>query len=382
MAISTVAEHFKLLNRWPVQMDVSPFRFNQVAGNGVQIVPGQDPVFAYIQYERDMLARALHSAVEQSVPYLGYYPRPVWVENELIPLESGKQWNYQFITAKYGHIQQFGSRAVTAIEAGAAVVYTDENGDDIDETASITVTTAVDVDEIQVFFRVADGASSPANADYEIEPLNVTDNGDGTVTLTGHRSLFVGPALWDTPFTSPDYRTRNTADVNDADNFVALVDVYRVYADTTGAVVAITGTTEVAVTPTLRDSRIGTFRVSTLTTAPTRPNAVRVSYQAGLPLVNGHMHSVLELALIRFANTLVPYEPGDAHVIFHNLFARDMQALPGDLRSAVDFWSPPQFGLRVGAYEAWKTIWAMRIPEKSLAPMPDEMKQGRRLGTV
>lgn len=381
MAISTV-DHFKLLNRWPVLMDVSRFRFNQVAGSGVQVTPGQDPVFAYIQQERDMIARALHSAVEQAAPYLGFYPRPVWIVDEEIALESGKQWNYQYITAKHGYIQQFGTRATTVIEAGAVVAYSDTTDDGVDDLASVTVTTAVDVSEIQAFFRVADGADSAASDVYQIEPLTVTDNGDGTVTLTGHRALFVSPQLWSKPLTSTDYLTRNTADVQDGDDFVQAVDVYRVYANTTGACKAVAGVTETAVTPVLHDSKMGVFRIETLTTAPTRPNRVTVSYQAGLPLVNDHMHSVLELALVRFANTLVPYEPDDANTLFHTMFARDKKSVPGDLRSGVDFWSPPQFGLRMGAYEAWKVIWSMRIPQKSLAPMPDEIRLGRRIGTA
>jgi hypothetical protein len=373
MARSDV-NHYGLLNRWPVTMFENPYHFNQLAGANAPLSEPCDEV--YIQQNRDDIADGLNLAVEMIAHELGFYPRPVWI-TERLTLGHGWPMEWQSLRTQWGYVTEFSIETQTLIEAGVAITYSDEDEDGIDDWATISVATTVDEDEIQVYFRAADGASAAGSADWEIEPLTVSSDG-ATATITGPIYLFTNPdVVWINPKQSPNYRTKRPFDSADDANYVTHVDVYRVYGETTGAVKLITDpiwdsstansgdVTENAV-GRITDSRLGLFQVrlsscvdpSSCSYAPTE---VWVSYKAGYALRGGLMDRILERALIRAANTQIPYQPDQ------DCSARTLSMWRDDNEYVKDQFSrvaspPPWGGMKKGEWQAWNRLKRLQLP--------------------
>lgn len=318
MAIAKSVPNALLLNRWPEIMGESIYTYNQVAGKGA---PLSANCHVYIQGEREVIARALNDSIQKISRKLRYWPRPKWFTDTLSfgagiplkyqpirvnPVEQGGSWK----------LIEFGQRATTIIDDNVTVTYTD-NGYGVYDTASMTVPTALtNADEIQVFFRTADGAPSVANENYQIEPLQVTISG-GNATITGPRWLFVKPnAIWSVPFvrTDPNNKERNSADSkNTSTDFVTGVDIYRVYNDNTTQIEVLDWNNVALDTfnAVIVDDELGFFSFESGcwdTSWCTRPTRLRAHYRAGEPLFSGYMDGELETAIMRLANVLMPNE--------------------------------------------------------------------------
>jgi hypothetical protein len=366
MAVSTYT-NFKLLNAWQRIMGEEIFSFNQVTGTGVPRREGQ-PV--YLQPARDDIARSLYEAVEAWVGYSLYYPRPTYV-TERIDLRGGDPYQMQTLRLTWKHLVAFGSRGTTAIQAGAAVVYSDANGDGINDTATITVAAGslTDTTEIQAFFTVSDGAPGAADERYEIEPLTVTLSG-GNFILTGHRALFVEPnTIWDQPYDvdSGNYVAKNTADTQTAADFVTTVDVYRVSTDTTNAVQIVsddyltncdcsaTTSTQTAGGARIYDARQSIIQIRPSACGCSRPyEAVNVNYLAGLALVNNRVAPDIEKALVRLANCFMWQEPCSLYEEVKNKWADDRLPTRQELLQPGDAANP--FGIKNGQIAAWRGL--------------------------
>lgn len=374
MAISEIAPVYELLNSWQRMNREDIWHFNQAAGAGAPL--GECAV--YIQDDREQIAEALNEAFQLFTSYLGYYPRPVWTE-ETIRLGAGQPWQLQRLKVKHGYLIEFGQRATSLIQAGAAITYSDPDGDGINELATITVATTVDVDEIQVFFRTADGATSAGNEQYQIEPLQISASG-GTVTITGHRALFVSPALiWNIPFTptDPNFRTRNYADTASAAGFVTSVDIYRVYNDTTttGQLISdpiwtdgsdLSGNVLTSADVRITDAIRGRFEVRTdcaaVLTCTGPIEAVRVYYRSGYELVNGQMDNQLLRGIIRLANAnmyrrLCTFCPETAEI-----WEQDRTPAGAAENPVATRYANNPFGLFKGQVASWLTVLARTLP--------------------
>jgi hypothetical protein len=367
MAVSTDIPTYKFLNHWQRLMQESIWRFNQVQGTGV---PRDEEHVAYLQPHRDEVALALDNAVSKIVDVLGYYPRPVWITDEVIPLHWSDPYQLQTLQTRYKHLIEFGSRGTTLISASQAVVYSDSDGDGVNDTATITVATTVTVPaEVQIFFRVADGAPAAADELWEIEPTTVTISG-GNAVIVAHRALFVKPStIWAVPYTfdAGNLDTPHYADIALVADFVTSVDVYRVYNDTTNAIQlyaddiytncdcgSITSTVSAA-GARITNPRLGVFQV--------RPTAcgcngfvesVKVNYRAGLALVRGATDPTLAEAIIRFANTHFgqpPIAQGDRVM---EKWTYDREPEDRELLTPEIIHNP--FGIQRGAIFAWRTI--------------------------
>lgn len=362
MARSDV-QHYGLLNRWPHIMQENPWHFNQLAGVGAPLSHPCDA--AYIQEERDALADALNLAVEMVAEQLGFYPRPTWVQERLY-FGGGSPLEWQPHKLRYGYIEEVGIRTTALIQAGVAITYSDANSDGVDDTATITVTTAVATDEIGAFFRVSDGAESAGHAFWEIEPLTSVTASGGVVTITAPRYLFAKPSVWAQSYAEPSFTDRNAKDTLDPNNFVTNVDIYRVYSDATAAV-QITGDPlwtrcddlDSAVTENgvalILDSRLGIVRVRLECDCfDSYPESVYLSYKAGYPLDNGKMARRLETNIIRLANTLLPYQPATFCDRTLNMWQQDMEELDPSRLTATDLH--PFGGTKQGAIVAWRNL--------------------------
>ncbi|TXH48259.1 MAG: hypothetical protein E6Q97_25080 [Desulfurellales bacterium] len=353
-----------LLNAWQRRMVEDIWRFNQILGTGV----AQTSCEVYNQPDREIIADALYSAVQTFIEYAHYYPKPTWVVAERVPFGRGTPWQRQILHTKYGYLVEFGARATTLIQANATVVYSDSDGDGIDDTATITVTTTVDADEIEVFFRTADGAPGAADERWQIEPLTVTKSGN-TATITGHRALFVDyNDVWNTPWTPPNFVNRYAGSTATAGDFVTAVDVYRVYADSTDAVQLLTdswldccGSSDYSTFNSedgvvqIVDSVNGSFRLrADSLTCWRQPELALISYRAGYPMSGGYMNRQLETALIRFANTLMGEDLCSYCDRTRSLWDNDRQAMPAELLTPNLIGNP--FGIMRGQLEAWRIV--------------------------
>lgn len=358
-----------LLNRWPLVMNEDVWRFNQILGAGVRMPQGS-VAQAYVQYEREYIADSLQTAIAQTADALGYPPAPMWIDHEYIVLDPDYHWTAQQLVTKFGHVIEFGQRATSLISADAPLTFSDANGDQVDDTVTITVTTSISPDEIGVFYRVADGADAAAHEWWEIEGLTKTASG-GTVTITGHKALFVHPLnVWAHEYTSDDWNVKYTGDTQDPASFVSAVDVYRVYADATNAVQLIssardTDTPTTNVTATLLDADYGLFKLfvgDSQTDPDAYPHAVKVSYRAGLPLTNGRIQPRLETGLIRYANT-IQAQPPALNDRANAMWMEDRKV--SDLLTRADANSAQPFGITVGGHHLWQIVRSMRMSLKA-----------------
>lgn len=313
MAISKQVENNNLLNAWARVMNEQTFVFNQAQGDGAPLNNNCD---VYIQAEREDIARALDAAIQKMARVLRFWPRPKWF-SDTINLGSNDVWNQIWKPPSSGKIIELGQRATTLILADAAITYSKSPaGAIIDNLATIgpIATSVTDPDEIQLFFRQADGAPGGGDPRYQIEPITVSISG-GAATITADRALFVKPdTIWDVPFqlSDPNFTERNYADTGSATDFVTMVDVYRVYNDTTTPVDILDRNNDVlgSFDGKIWDARVGLIQLSDTCCqfiSSCRPaQKARIHYRAGEALVYGLMDSELEEACVRLANTLMP----------------------------------------------------------------------------
>lgn len=198
----------------------------------------------YDNIGREDVARAIKQAEGDIAAVLGYYPAPAWIEDEVhrYPQHHRRDvWQYgmqnvrgdaKSIKLDYGKFIQAGRRATTLIDADAPVVYSDEDSDGFDETATVTVaTTLTNKCELKCYF-----AGQAAAQEWEIRPAR-------TVTLSGGNVIFT---FWAWQLIDPDLQEfvptttgPTPIDIEDSASFVTTVDVYREYTDFTQASAAL-----------------------------------------------------------------------------------------------------------------------------------------------
>lgn len=371
MARSDV-EHFSMLNRWPKIMEENPWHFNQLAGANAPLTAPCDEV--YVQDERDDIANGLNLAVELVSEELGFYPRPLWFTQRL-DLGHGDPMEWQILKTEWGYLTEFSIRTKTLLSAGVAIVYSDTDGDGIDDTATITIATTTAVGEIRVYFQVADGASEAAADDWEIEPLTITSTG-AVATIVGPSYLFTSPdVVWANPTEEPNYVTKLPFDSADPANFVTDVDIYRVYGNPTGAVklltdpildcsVANSGDIAENAVGRIVNAKLGLFEVRlancvSLVNCTYWPTQIWISYKAGYPLRNNRMDRQLENQITRIANVKTPYKPntfcGERTL---TMWQEDNRMIENVSRAASP---PPWGGMTFGEWDAWNMLKRLQL---------------------
>lgn len=222
------------LDRWARIVGINPVHFG--GGVGSTIWPDNGacadiwPQYSWQTNEelvgREDVAMAISGAEQDIKNALGYSPGPSW------EIDEAHAWSYsgnghypRSAQTDYGMVIAPGQRAVTAIDEDAAVVYSDPDGDNWDERATVIVSTDLtDIREIKVYFAGHDG-----EPEWEIRPLRSVTIASGVATILIDAWLLFDPDIWEqypnisTPFAG--------LDVTDSDNFVTEVDVYREYND-------------------------------------------------------------------------------------------------------------------------------------------------------
>lgn len=223
-------------------LQIDPLHFNGItsslrpARNACDDIWSQHDWQATGRASRETLAMALKQAEDEIVELLGYSPMPTWfIEEEhqttrpsspeLFSIDSiNIRGQAKSVRAKYGYVIEGGQRATSVIQLGAAVVYSDVDGDGYKELATVTVpTTITDIEEICVFYPGKSGTE-----EWEIRPVTISVGaGVATITFSKHQVLLENliESLGD-PQLGNDLKAVDGD--NDA-NFLASVDVYRVY---------------------------------------------------------------------------------------------------------------------------------------------------------
>ena len=371
MAIALTVENNNLLNAWQRVMIEQITTFNQISGVGAPLSRNCE---VYIQPdEREPIARALDSSIKKIARLLNYWPRPKWFADTL-SFGSGVPMKRQYFQTNppsgggSWKLIEFGQRAATVIQAGASVTYSDVGSYGVNNTATITVAApagVTDPNEIQIFFRVADGAPGAGDTRYQIEPALVTLSG-GNFIITADRSLFVSPTVWAAPYvvTDPNRTERNAANnANASTSFVTAVDVYRVYNSTTTQIEVLDWNNAVLETfdAVIVDAETGLFTFydncwAGLWCYCSRPTRLRLNYRAGLGLFQGFMDAELEEAIVRLANVLMPVELCPFCAITKNRWEQDR--MPA-VRDRISLLSQESVNNAFG-YVSWGSTYAFR----------------------
>lgn len=321
------------LDRWQVNVEQRPYAFHQCDDLYLDGTPE-----VWIQSERDSLAATLMQCVTTARKMLGYNPFPMYQTSVVIPLKRDRFWHNQDYYAKTGQIIAFGTRATELIQSGVTVVYSDVDGDGKNDTATVTVTSAVITNGVpQLFFTTTDGRPSGVPEPYRIYPTDVRHNGTAYV-FSVPRWRMVKPTLYGVSYENTYQQVRKKyAVTNDMDGtvFAGTVDVYRVYTDSTNAVQLIASPIDPAtaeevetVLPVQALSDTGWFRLQnkTLSTLTSPPYAVRVSYLAGLAWENeltGTPNRQLELAIARHSLVEMPMDVNAASIKISSKWSDD-----------------------------------------------------------
>lgn len=327
------------LDRWAEIIGLNPLHFNQLSHG--TLLPNSVCGDVWFQHSwqhsdrvgREDIAMAIQEAERAIAAEIGYNLLPDWTVQERIPFpEPGipglfsldgrnPRGLYQSIELPRGHVISGGVMAVVVIQAGAAVVRTDEDGDGWSETATVTVPTSVtDANEVKVYYPGHGGVSA-----FEVRPCSVAIFG-GNAVITFKIWQLVAHANFEK--INPD-----PVDAAQAGNFETTVDVFRVYnepstqvqfmwendgSDCCGSCVACQFSTQAGCFH-LRDARLGLAvpvpaswdaATSTFTeqewTACRAPDQVRFWYYSGfrnmaLARPNVQMDPFLEYAVAYYA---------------------------------------------------------------------------------
>lgn len=236
------------LDRYSYILGIVPAHFNQGVSDTVFPLSNrcsdvwfQHPWQAFDSVSREDLALEIANAEQDLADYLGWWPAPVWIEQEveMYPRDhrpdvyrvggANIRGQGKSIKADYGKIVSPGQRTVSLISSPSVAVgdlaYSDEDGDGFPETVTVTATTTLtNACDLKVYFYDHDGDQA-----WEIRPARTREIAAGTWTATFWKWQFIDPDRWEAIPTITDA----TAIDLDTDVYVDQVDVYYEYTDTT-----------------------------------------------------------------------------------------------------------------------------------------------------
>ncbi|HLC02385.1 MAG TPA: hypothetical protein VJK02_05070 [Anaerolineales bacterium] len=410
-------------------MGLHPWHFNGLVNGNLPVTSSCNDILRRYTWQgvdavgRDEIQQAIDRAEALLAEWLGYNVAPryevitqrwqrffdlsdVRVANIRAP------WHRIGLQLGKGYIQKLGYQRRTALSVGAAITYSDEDGDSLNDTFTVSVaTTVTDPDEIAVYFTSTErfDGSSIEDERWRIRPVKVTISG-GTATIRGKRWLLVRPVL---------YEPANLGDIDPADTtkFPTLLDIYRLWIDPDGVVSDTSqaallwetlpkhgtwcccNTCAVTTPPNsfadpgaearavarvgIRDSRLGIvtpgeaildtttgiWSESTSWSAIKEPDRVTVRVLSGYPLSGGQVSPTMKQLVARLAaaelGRILPACEQARHQIAHWQFDLARTAGANDesygLVAREDLLSP--FGTKRGQMMAWKFVKQTRLAE-------------------
>jgi len=238
------------LDRYAAIIGLTPPHFNQGLSaivfpfdNSCNDITYQHPWQHADASSREDIAREIAIAEQSIADYLGWWPAPRWIAQDVKMFPRFHRPEYYSIGAlnvrgqhksirtAYGKIIEPGQRATTLIGqvtvAGGTLVYSDEDGDGFNETATVTIaTTLTDECEVKVYFAGHNG-----EPEWEIRPARTKVIAGGVMTATFWKWQFIEPANWEAFPTQADGVP--SVNLDDGGVYVTEADVYREYNDPT-----------------------------------------------------------------------------------------------------------------------------------------------------
>lgn len=220
------------IDEWAAIVGIPGWIFNQVRhperplrgeceGYWLQSANYSDPNRAI---GRDEVARAIATAEQRMADLAGFFMAPKWVCAEQIkwPMpKRGYQVEYPQLQTHWGYLISGGIETYDLITLyPTPIVYSDEDDDGIDDTATITYHLYLESYEECEIVVVPPGRD-PYREDWRIRPLDIhIDDTTNVLTITGPRWMFVNPDEW---------RALDPLLLDDDTAFLGTVDLYRHY---------------------------------------------------------------------------------------------------------------------------------------------------------
>jgi hypothetical protein len=227
------------LDRVAYHLQLDPFHFNGITSTERRNAFACSDTWYQHDWQssgklsRESLSTALRQAEDVVVSYLGWYPIPQWVEEEVImptyyKVERDNYLNARgrakSVTSSHGLVKSVGRKTSSFID-NVATVFSDEDGDGLDETVTVSfATTVTETQELHLYYPDEDGRD-----EWEIRPVDSITIAGGTATIVFKKYLI---PLWNLVEQVPeDGDAHILIDGDDNTNFLSTVDVYRVYTD-------------------------------------------------------------------------------------------------------------------------------------------------------
>lgn len=367
------------LDLWALYNGIKLTHFNQQGGENA---PTTNCQIVFDSYHIDEVALAVQQAETMITEQLGFYPAPYYEELAEVKVPRNVRtdwWNAPFMTSKK-YVQSYGRKVLYPITLGAPVNYVDLDNDPrgINETAIIGENlygglTGCDSDNctLRVFFQESDGALDHPSYEYEIRPVKV-ESYLGGVILKAPSALFIKPTLTRLTKEECKYSGDEDAWINDYDesNWVTNVDIYCEMIDTDTPAGEVTwmdfcetpcGTTSSDLCITALKSKVGSFKANLESDCYTRcpPELLNVSYTSGYPLRNCVMDTIMQRAIIKLSNVLLPLFPCRCPQEYGSMTSQEeiwfQDRLPVDPLTTEAANMPWQLYSR-GALEAWRIV--------------------------
>lgn len=225
------------LNPWYLYQIGTNVPTNSFLDGTCQYVVFQEPYQMSGHLSREDILQAISQAEELFTQLTNYYPAPTFIANEQSPYPSFYDrskvsgWgtgagNFKSVQLRYGYVQSMGTEVLTELPQVVTIVFSDPDGDGINERFTITATvpSGTLAGEIKLYNTATDRNDEPM-AEYEIKPLNISVSGT-TATIFGGSWLLVKPDLQN--MIAPE-----TLDAIDPAIYVDDLDIYRLTIDTT-----------------------------------------------------------------------------------------------------------------------------------------------------
>jgi len=350
-----------------------------------------DVVFKYSWQDvshasHEEIALGIAQAEQRIADFIGFWPAPQYFEDEVTEFPrfnpggiGAGSFSFNTINTLYRKptvhcawkkFIKGGKRRLDLLDDSATIVYSDEDSDGFDETATITVTGVVGTDWL--LKEIAVYPTDDTTVTERIRGLRIYFSGSDVI-IVGQSVLFVDPILMEYA------KESNAIDGDEASNFLSEVYVYReycsnetntyasvefLYQNTDSSTVLPSFSMNYGVLQPYNKERSivtlfpGTWNTTTLQwdyAAPALiPNLVKMHYQAGINSdAQGRMQPTLARAVAALATALIT-KPVISQGPPDNLQER-WQGYIDSKKTQYSVATCP-WGMSVGAYEAFSIV--------------------------
>lgn len=230
-----------------------PFHFWGMANSEVPVTSNCNSLVKEYDWQgtdqagRETIRAAIRTAENRLREFLGFrvgleyveeeliYPRPYTTRHQLLR-NVNSTGRLMSVNLREGHIHALGIEAFETLDASAAVVCSDSDGDGVTDLATITVngvSAALDTAQVVAYFVDADrpdGSTGTSKRKWRIEPIEASLS-DTTLTIRVRSWQLARPIIYAGVATSQIDPNATSAG---AGNFAQTLQIYRAYTNPDG----------------------------------------------------------------------------------------------------------------------------------------------------